>query len=357
MEESHKLTKENILERHKEAVKYIISKREPDADIINKILLFKSGIEDIHIDLCIIIYNNRITLDLPRSHEESVIPFSKVADVEYMESLKKSRKFVPGCYRIWGLGYPGEYCYIGQTKHLGRRVKYHSKGSNNTTKAFCSELGNNAKVDLFIIPKDNEIIKKYSIDKFLCVLEQFLFFKYRPLVNKLYIVIPGVILDQKAIKKHREKVGKKIYIYLKSKELNRLELIYISSTRSYISKLLGYERSWIKNILVRSFGWYKDKLYFSSNCLESLLVDGKKYTVIHKIKNENIIKKYLEEVLKKVVLVGKRGYRVKVTNTKTDEIIFYRSKREAARHLKADPSSISNRSKLFRNIYKIEIIF
>jgi hypothetical protein len=137
---------------------------------------------------------------------------------------------------------------------LGRRVKYHSKGSNNTTKAFCSELGNNAKVDLFIIPKDNEIIKKYSIDKFLCVLEQFLFFKYRPLVNKLYIAIPGVILDQKAIKKHREKVGKKIYIYLKSKELNRLELIYISSSRSYISKLLGYERSWIKNILVRSFG-------------------------------------------------------------------------------------------------------
>jgi GIY-YIG catalytic domain len=230
---------------------------------------------------------------LPRSHEDSIISFSRIAGVEHTGSLKKSGMYVPGCYRIWGLGYPDEYCYVGQAKHLGRRVKYHSKGSNKSTKTFCNELGNNAKVDLFIIPKENEIIIKFSLEKFLCILEQFLIFKYRPLINKIFIATPGIILDQKAIKKQREKVGKKIYIYLKSKEFNILELIYISPCRSYISKLLGYERSWVKNTLNRSCGWYKDKLYFSNNYLENLIIGDVKYGVINNLKDENIIKEYL----------------------------------------------------------------
>ena len=334
----------------------MVSKREPDINIINKVLLFNPIIESIHIDLCQEIYNNKITLDLPRSGEDSVTSFSKVAGVEHMGSLKKPGNFIPGCYRIWGLGYPDEYCYIGQAKHLGRRVKYHSKGSNKSTKVFCDELENNAKVDLFIIPKENETIIKFSIEKFLCVLEQFLIFKYRPLINKLFIAIPGVILDQKAIMKHRENVGKKIYIYLKSEELNKLELIHISPSRSYISKLLGYERSWVKNILTRSCGWYKDKLYFSHKPLENYIEDGVIFNVLSNIKEENLIKEYLEEILNKLKLLGRRGNKVKITNIITGEIKIYRSKREAARYLKADPSSISSRSDLFRGMFKIETL-
>lgn len=73
--------KNSLLERHKEAVKYMVSKREPDINIINKVLLFNPIIESIHIDLCQEIYNNKITLDLPRSGEDSVTSFSKVAGV------------------------------------------------------------------------------------------------------------------------------------------------------------------------------------------------------------------------------------------------------------------------------------
>jgi len=44
---------------------------------------------------------------------------------------------------------------------------------------------------------------------------------------------------------------------------NNLEFIYSAGSASYASRLLGYKRSWIKNILYRNKGWYKNKLYFS----------------------------------------------------------------------------------------------
>jgi len=48
-------------------------------------------------------------------------------------------------------------CYLDQSKHLGLRVKYHAKGHNESTYEYCSNLGNKAKVDLFILPPLNEI--------------------------------------------------------------------------------------------------------------------------------------------------------------------------------------------------------
>jgi len=54
--------------------------------------------------------------------------------------------------------------------------------------------------------------------------------------------------------------------------------------------------------------------------------------------------------------LSRKGKRVKVINVINKEVIFYRSKREAARCLKADPASIYSRDKLFRGIYKIEVL-
>ena len=49
---------------------------------------------------------------------------------------------------------------------------------------------------------------------------------------------------------------------------------------------------------------------------------------------------------------------VKIINIINKEVILYRSKREAGRYLKADYSSFYNRDKdkLFRGIYKIEVL-
>jgi hypothetical protein len=80
-----------------------------------------------------------------------------------------------------------------------------------------------------------------------------LIFKYRPQLNKLYVALAGLIWGEKSVEKHREIVGKKIYIYLKLKTTNILELIYISPSRSYFSHLLGYERSLVKKYFKKKF--------------------------------------------------------------------------------------------------------
>jgi len=135
------------------------------------------------------------------------------------------------------------------------RIKYHTKGQNKNTQEFCNSLGNLGKVDLFILPPLIEIPLGLTEAEFLCVLEQYLFFKYRPIINKLVLARLGIIWSKDVIMKHRRKVGKKIYIYVKSANLkNNLELIYIFDSASYASQLLGYERSWIKNILYRNKG-------------------------------------------------------------------------------------------------------
>jgi len=90
----------------------------------------------------------------------------------------------------------------------------------------------------------NDIPSELSISKLLCVLEQYLIFKYKPKINKLFVARPGIIWIKNVIGKHREKVGKKVYIYLKSENKKRtLELIYICDSSSYASQLFGYERS------------------------------------------------------------------------------------------------------------------
>ena len=59
-----------------------MEKGESDSNIINKVLFFNEEINQIHIDLCKDIFNNRVTLDLPVPRSKNVIPFSKVAGIE-----------------------------------------------------------------------------------------------------------------------------------------------------------------------------------------------------------------------------------------------------------------------------------
>jgi len=357
------MNKKSLFKRHEEAIKFIKNKSQPNCKIINKVLsnLLKGRrgslekIDQTHINLCNYIFEKRITLNLPRPKSKYITPFSKVAGPENLDSLKKSGKFIPGCYRIWGLGYPEKFCYIGQSIHLGRRIKYHAKGSNINTRKFCHDLKDKAKVDLFILPKDNNIITKLTIRKFLCVLEQYFIFKFKPEINRLYIAIPGFVWDDKLKKKHTEIVGKKIYLYLKFEVSKNLELIYVSPSRSYVSRILGYERNWVKNILIRNSGWYKDTFYFSVIPLTIFNKNEISYNVITNLKRDNEIKSYFNKNLKDLKF-RRKGILVKITDVSTGKIYLFQSKREASRILKIDFKSIYERDKLFKNKYKIEII-
>ena len=233
-------------------------------------------------------------------------------------------------------------------------------------------MGEQGKVDLFILPPLNEIPLGLTDSEFLCVLEQYLIFKYRPKINKLFIARPGIIWSEDVIIRHRKKVGKRIYIYAKSAKMkNNLEFIYSADSASYASQLLGYERSWIKKILYRKRGWYKNKLYFSlvplktSNLTLGLIPkiielkeSGEIYTISNNLKDINKIKLYITKLLNMKGGTGRKGKMVRVTNVITKEVVLYRSKREAGRHLKADYSSFYNRynNKLFRNLYRIEVL-
>lgn len=75
------------------------------------------------------------------------------------------------------------------------------------------------------------------------------------------------------------------------------------------------------------------------------------YNITENLKDIHEVKLYVEELLKYVL--NKKGKRVKIINVIKNEVNFYKSKREGARHIKADTSSIYNRNKLFRSIYKI----
>ena len=145
-------------------------------------------------------------------------------------------------------------------------------------------------------------------------------------------------------------------MYLKSIKDSKLELIYIFDSASQGSLIIGKERNWIKNILVRNKGWYKNTIYFSLVWLteKNIIDNGLSLKLIENIKKDNQIKLFVNNILKD--LPKRSGKRVKITNTNTGESIIYLSKKQAAVTLKADPSSISIRNKSFRGIYEIEFL-
>lgn len=104
-------------------------------------------------------------MDLPFPHIKKVAPFAKIAGVENSYNLKKSGKYITGCYRIWGLNKRSDFCYIGQAKHLGIRVKFHVKRQNKNTWSFCKILGNKDKVYLFILSNKNKIISDLMVEE------------------------------------------------------------------------------------------------------------------------------------------------------------------------------------------------
>jgi hypothetical protein len=74
------------------------------------------------------------------------------------------------------------------------------------------------------------------------VLEQYLFFKLRPNLNKLYVATPGIVWSPEAILKHSLKVGKPLYVYRKDKE-GQMYLIHESPSTDRLSIVLGFERT------------------------------------------------------------------------------------------------------------------
>lgn len=206
-------TKSNLIDkvsyyhRHNIALNYMQKNLEPNLEIIEEVLDLPVNITNYHIKLCEIIISNSITLPLPKPNTEHVKLFSQIAGPENNYSKK-----VPGCYRIYNSSLENNQfsnnCYIGQSIHIGNRIKVHAKGRNLDTKNFINSMGKQRLVDLYIIP-DTINLKDLNISQFLSVLEQYLFFKYKPIYNKTYVATHGVLHSESTIKILRNLKGKK----------------------------------------------------------------------------------------------------------------------------------------------------
>jgi carbonic anhydrase/acetyltransferase-like protein (isoleucine patch superfamily) len=98
-----------------------------------------------------------VILPLPLPRTEQVLTFTKLAGTEHYDS----NIILAGCYiiRSSNLEYSAttelsNECYIGQTTHLGHRIKVHAKKVDSTTRLFIESLKNQGIVELCIIPED-----------------------------------------------------------------------------------------------------------------------------------------------------------------------------------------------------------
>ena len=115
------------------------------------------------------------------------------------------------------------------------------------THSFIKNLGENGLVYLYIIrPELNMKLKTLTLQEFLCVLEQYLFFIHYPNINAVYVANPGVLQSPSVILEIRKQLGKPVYIYRKiaqGKETAILEHIYTFIAASHGSNELGFERT------------------------------------------------------------------------------------------------------------------
>lgn len=148
-------------------------------------------------EICEEIYNKRVTMPLPIPHTKYVADFTKLAGQEHFNSKIK----LAGCYIIKGPNLvispitdkESIECYIGQSTHLGYRVKRHTKGEDFTTSQFIKSLNNKGILELCIIYPEIKIPNGLNKNQFITLLEQYLIIKLKPTVNKKFLATPGIM--------------------------------------------------------------------------------------------------------------------------------------------------------------------
>lgn len=182
--------------RHHKILKFIKDGSEPTLDFLSEVLCFKqpAQITKNHLSLCEELYNKRVVMPLPLPHSEHVDAFTKLVGTEHWNSPR----ILAGCYIIKGFepirsevtSLEGIGLYIGQSTHLGHRVKSHAKKSDSTTRLFIESLGSKGLVELCILGNDMAVPKGLTKNQFITLLEQYLIIKLKPTINKKFLATP-----------------------------------------------------------------------------------------------------------------------------------------------------------------------
>lgn len=250
-------TRTDYFRRNAVAVKYIKDGGAPNLTIITQVLSLPSTatITQEHIDLCEKISDSPIELAMPIPNTSHVKPFSAVAGPEHPVDLNKR---TPGCYLLVKSGdLDSHNKYIGHSVHMGDRVKDHTSGRYPTTAKFIASMMGQGLVQLFMVTPRiiNTLPVGLTLTQFLCVLEQYLFFLHKPLINGVLVATPGVSWSTTAIAAHQAALGVPIFVYRILTEAisgSVLEFVHYFPSQGLVRRTLGFERTWLKSVFNRN---------------------------------------------------------------------------------------------------------
>lgn len=188
------------------------------------------------LDLCHSLFTeNGIDTELPVPNSSYVKKFTEIAGPENNKTTRR----VSGCYLLYSPFLEGSY--IGHSIVLGKRVKDHAKAKDSTTSLLVKSFDKKGRLTIWkVIP---ETLPKYiSLQEFLVVFEQFLFFSVRPTCNKSLIATPGITHSPDSFIKHMQKIGKPLFVYLYIPSKSCYYLLHTFQNTSAFSHLLNVNR-------------------------------------------------------------------------------------------------------------------
>lgn len=177
--------------RQRKMKNMLLNETFPTVSNMTQILNLPSGtVTKEIIALCEIIYLNGKTYDLPYAGTDAAKEFNSTGGPH---TTKNNDLRLQGCYHIYDYSSPLSG-YVGQSTHLGRRVRDHANGHHIATTDFVALNKSSMKITLFILEDKDSL--PCSIRLFITILEQYLFFILRPTVNISLIANPGLVVPE-----------------------------------------------------------------------------------------------------------------------------------------------------------------
>lgn len=212
----------------------------PTVTNITEILQLPAGtVTEKIITLCATIFQNGTTHNILHANTNAAIEFTSVSG---LHTTRNDDSKVPGCYHIFDPTSPFSG-YVGQSTHLGRRVRDHANGCHVGTSNFVKMMKGRGRVTIFILSNKEDITCNTVL--FLAILEQYLFFALQPVVNISLIANPGLVVSGvHAISKAIKALWRPLYLYKVSLEEKTYTLIHIVPNTDNLSTLANTSKSW-----------------------------------------------------------------------------------------------------------------
>lgn len=227
--------------RQRKMKNMLLNETSPTVNNITEILNLPAGTVTKEImALCKTIYLNGNTYDMPYRGTNAAKEFNSTGGPH---TTKSNDVKLAGCYHIYdsSCSLSG---YVGQSIHLGRRVRDHANGHHIATTDFVALNKSSMKVTIFIL-NDKEKLTG-DIRLFITILEQYLFFVLRPTVNISLIANPGLVVPAGEFRVSSESMKalwKPLYLYKVSTIDMSYTLIYTLPNTDSLSTLANTSKS------------------------------------------------------------------------------------------------------------------